>query len=498
MVESKVDHIIKNTEWEFFEKAPNCPLWFVWDTLKMYVTRLSQHFRVPHFACFYFYQHGDLIMYYRKGDFALAGNTLLKKDKEQPGLIDGIFVELKKQAESLERSIEEIRTTPYNSQDNQALKDLFERARTQHEDLWFYGQSLNWLEQGHSLIGDRLRQLLREAHVAQEALEEVFVVMTTPSTYSELQREEQALLKMVELGIDDKGLNQHWQKYSWLGYNWGGPGYELSYFKERAALLQQDSLRHIHQKSEDQYAQEVEAKRQACINKYHFSQEIVTLAKVAENIIVTKNLRIDTQWKFYSTADEILRQIATQNRVAFETCQFLVPQDIEKALMGEPVDFTLAAERRKNVAFLSLDGKLYEYYGQEATDLLQFLKRSTEKHQSEKITQLSGACGSPGFARGRVRVVNVPEEIEKMTLGDVLVSHTTNPTLVPAMKLAAAIVTDIGGMTSHAAIVARELKKPCVIGTKIATQVLKDGDLVEVDADNGVVRIIEKAILNLE
>jgi pyruvate,water dikinase len=60
------------------------------------------------------------------------------------------------------------------------------------------------------------------------------------------------------------------------------------------------------------------------------------------------------------------------------------------------------------------------------------------------------------------------------------------------MEKAAGFVTDEGGITCHAAIIAREMKKPCVIATKFATRVLKDGDLVEVDADNGVVRILEK------
>ena len=61
------------------------------------------------------------------------------------------------------------------------------------------------------------------------------------------------------------------------------------------------------------------------------------------------------------------------------------------------------------------------------------------------------------------------------------------------MKKAGAFVTNEGGITCHAAIVAREMKKPCIIGTKIATKVLKDGDLVEVDAENGVVRVIKHA-----
>jgi len=91
-----------------------------------------------------------------------------------------------------------------------------------------------------------------------------------------------------------------------------------------------------------------------------------------------------------------------------------------------------------------------------------------------------------------VKIVESVEDIKKMNKGDILLSETTYPALLPAMKIAGAIITNIGGLTCHAAIVSRELGIPCVIGTKIATKVLRDGDLVEVDADKGVVRIIKK------
>jgi pyruvate,water dikinase len=83
-------------------------------------------------------------------------------------------------------------------------------------------------------------------------------------------------------------------------------------------------------------------------------------------------------------------------------------------------------------------------------------------------------------------------DFPKMQTGDVLVSTMTTPDFVVLMHKAGAIVTDIGGLLCHAAIVSREINKPCVIGTKFATQILKDGDMVEVDADKGVVRILEK------
>ena len=68
----------------------------------------------------------------------------------------------------------------------------------------------------------------------------------------------------------------------------------------------------------------------------------------------------------------------------------------------------------------------------------------------------------------------------------------TRPEFLPLMKKAAAFVTDAGGLLSHAAIVARELKKPCIIATETATKVFKDGDLIEVDADKGVVRVLKR------
>ncbi|MFH1030379.1 MAG: PEP-utilizing enzyme [bacterium] len=82
------------------------------------------------------------------------------------------------------------------------------------------------------------------------------------------------------------------------------------------------------------------------------------------------------------------------------------------------------------------------------------------------------------------------KDIYKVNEGDVIVSVMTRPDYLPAMKKACAFVTDEGGVTCHVAIVAREMKKPCVIGTKIATKILKDGDLVEVDANNGIVKIL--------
>lgn len=112
--------------------------------------------------------------------------------------------------------------------------------------------------------------------------------------------------------------------------------------------------------------------------------------------------------------------------------------------------------------------------------------------EKEETKEFRGQVACPGKVSGKVRVILTKKDIATILDGEVLVTFMTTPEYLPAMQKSRAFITDEGGITCHAAIVARELKKPCIIGTKIATQVLKDGDMVEVDADNGVVRIINK------
>jgi len=100
---------------------------------------------------------------------------------------------------------------------------------------------------------------------------------------------------------------------------------------------------------------------------------------------------------------------------------------------------------------------------------------------------LKGLSACPGVATGLVKIMNDPSELDKVQKGDVLVTRMTNPDFVPAMKRATAIVTNEGGQTSHAAIVSRELGVVCVVGTKEATEKLKEGDVITVDGSNGLV-----------
>ena len=103
---------------------------------------------------------------------------------------------------------------------------------------------------------------------------------------------------------------------------------------------------------------------------------------------------------------------------------------------------------------------------------------------------LRGSPAYPGKIKARVKIILGRNQVGEMQAGTVLVSPMTTVDFLPAMQKAAGIITDEGGITCHAAIVAREMGKPCVIGTKIATRILKDGDMVEMDGGKGTIKII--------
>jgi pyruvate,water dikinase len=110
-----------------------------------------------------------------------------------------------------------------------------------------------------------------------------------------------------------------------------------------------------------------------------------------------------------------------------------------------------------------------------------------------EVTELKGFASSAGVVEGKVRVVKLLEEITKIQQGEILVCPTTNPAWAPVFTKIKASITDIGGLTSHAAIVCREYGVPSVTGTGIATNVLKTGDTVKVDGNTGIVKILKRA-----
>ncbi len=184
-------------------------------------------------------------------------------------------------------------------------------------------------------------------------------------------------------------------------------------------------------------------------------KEIIELAKIGKKIEDHYKFPQDTEWTIYK--DKIYM---VQSRPVTTIKETPESQEKEAETLG-------AVEEGASEASVETSSK------------------GIDINQAEVI--LKGAAASVGMASGPIKIIFSPDEIDKIKKGDVLVTVMTTPDYVPAMKRAAAIVTDKGGRTCHAAIVSRELGIPCVVGTKSATTTLKIVDVVTVDGSKGLV-----------
>ena len=203
------------------------------------------------------------------------------------------------------------------------------------------------------------------------------------------------------------------------------------------------------------------------------------LFKLARKIIVLKKKRME----IFQSAFEKLNPIWKLE----PDLQYTYPWELKYTNLPKNIK-----ERKQFHLLYSTLNKREVLFGNEAKKFLTQLSfKKLKTHNSITNKSINGSVAYDGESTGIVKIVNSIQDLYKVENGDILVSHMTNPSFSTAFKKCVAIITDLGGLTCHAAIIARELKKPCIIGTKIATQVLKDGDLVEVDANQGIVRKIK-------
>ncbi|MFH1247127.1 MAG: PEP-utilizing enzyme [Candidatus Micrarchaeota archaeon] len=205
-----------------------------------------------------------------------------------------------------------------------------------------------------------------------------------------------------------------------------------------------------------------------------------------------KNCWAGAEWRFLLMFKEIAKrlQIALNDLVYGYSLE-----DIKSALLnGKLLDKELVRERKELYAVRWVKGKRIEYRKADIPALRQELGIS----EIPKVSEIKGTVANPGIARGRAYVVKtfgidrLLEDERNFKEGDIMIINMTQPTHIALVKKSAAIVADEGGVSSHASVISREFGKPCIVGAKIATKVLKTGDFIEVDAIKGIVRKIDK------
>lgn len=185
------------------------------------------------------------------------------------------------------------------------------------------------------------------------------------------------------------------------------------------------------------------------------------------------------EWSF------IFKMLAEKWKVDTEDIGYLTLDEIEGYLL-HGFDMDIINKRKNTELTVTADEtgiQIFDCVPEKYASIINIVRDETEAFE------LHGTTAHPGMVTGSVTIIRSHHDIKKVQDGDILMANTTHPNYLPAMSKAAAFVTNEGGMLSHAAIVAREMKKPCVVGTRRATEVFKDGDIVEVDAVKGLVKL---------
>ncbi len=287
-------------------------------------------------------------------------------------------------------------------------------------------------------------------------------------------------------------LKKHLDNYAWLGTRWlAGEAWTMDGLLRRlAAVAKEDCAAKFRELNDAPAKNRAEAQR--IIEELGFSKAERETVWAAKEFVYFNSYRTEVFNKAGFLARPLLEEIAKRLRIGYEDLVNCSYEEIESFLSGGAIDRKKVLERKKGYGFFVDEDKTLFLAGRELDDYLEKEAAGAGAVEAVEVKEVRGFPASYGTARGTVRVIMGSKEFGKMRDGDVLVTSMTTPEFVPIMHKASAVVTDEGGILCHAAIVSRELGKPCLIGTKNASKVLKDGETVFVDATVGIVRRARK------
>ncbi|MBI2426410.1 MAG: hypothetical protein HYV34_01055 [Candidatus Kerfeldbacteria bacterium] len=214
--------------------------------------------------------------------------------------------------------------------------------------------------------------------------------------------------------------------------------------------------------------------------------------KIAKLRLTMRELAEKTLFPYHERA--VATIAAAHNLKAGDLFQYTFTELEHLLHSKEKVDRKIIGLRSRGFAFWRINGVARLVVGQ---DFVKIKKWVEAKYPTRGVKEFKGKSAHRGLVRGSVqRIVHnsadMRSQIHHFGKGNILVTEMTRPEIMAICHRARAIITDEGGLTCHAAIIARELNKPCIVGTKIATRVLRNGDTVEVNANTGMVKILKK------
>ncbi len=404
---------------------------------------------------------------------------------------------------------------PLQKYSSKKLIALYKRYILLEQKVSQYGVIPVYMDfHGFSLVENTVKEFLQRS-VPKEKYQHYFMVFTEPIANSFSQDQEENLLRLIakyyhnntwrsEVTVLDldalkkkypqfyKDLQKHTARHAWVYYAYNGPAYSEANFL--AFILEslknktspQNRLKQLNEKK-----QKIKQLKNKYLKQLKPGLLETKMLSLAGKFVWAKPRRKDYESKSYYHVEKLQREIAHRLYLSLEQVRSLPIEKLERFLTSTKVRPEIANEIfRLHICVHSGEGKTKTYTGDEAEKFIKLnIKSISQKRQlnQETLHELTGQTAFPGLVKGMVKIINTVEEMHKMNSGDILVSFATTPSIVPAMKKAAAILTDEGGLTCHASIVSREMEIPCIVGLKVATKVFKDGDMVTVNATTGVV-----------
>lgn len=328
-------------------------------------------------------------------------------------------------------------------------------------------------------------------------LDEALLLLIFPTKKTAFQTEQATMFKLVKLAQNKKDFSKdlsfkkeakaYLKKYDWLTTFILSPILPMTY---------EQLVERVRQAIRSQFAETYLVQVKAAQTNQKLSRKILNLIKsdfkLAKDIENARELAyvltagIEEAYVASSRYLDFMQLVAKRIGVKYTDTKYLIPQEMVAALRGQQIPPKTIEERKKGFVCALINKKQYLIVGDEGHKISVWVDKELNKVDNS-TKEFKGQVACKGFSRAKVKVALNPYQAHELKEGEILVCPMTNPDYVPAMKRSSAIVTDEGGLLSHAAIMSREFNKPCVIGTKIATKVLKDGDRVEVDANNGTV-----------
>jgi phosphohistidine swiveling domain-containing protein len=477
-------------EWMLAEAFPDIDFYFTQIWLSSFVNDLEKTIGINYDKIVCVYKGYDIAFYYGKDDSFKVGKRILDMIIANPSF--GRKINSKIRLLSKKLKVFSGKISPENMSGAQLAKLFLELDRL-HTELYTWGWLPNAVDMFHNNYTDYLKKMLA-GKLPEDKVNHALMVLAVSPHKSILQQEQESLLHVAALKQAGKRyakeLEAHCRKYFHLKHLWIGKDgiYDLAYYEDEIKRIISEFDAEEALKKEGKTLADNLAERKRLIKQLKLSKKDAELFDIYADFAVTKLYRRDAQIFWAYKMGSFFREVARRLKLSDIEARFMLPEEAVGAIKNG-VRESLRSElkqRAKLSVYFAVKGKDSIFIGRKAEEF----EKSLETEHDQDLKELHGQPACIGYAKGRVKIVNTVADMAKMKKGDILVSFATNPDIVPAMKKAAAIVTEQGGITSHAAIVSREWGTPCIIGTKIATKVLKDGDLVEVDANKGIVRKI--------